>query len=326
MTDTATSTKVRVETPARLHFGFLDLSGASGRLYGGVGVGIDKPRAVFEAEPAPTVDVVGADDETDYFERLVSEAVDTLGVEGARVEVVESLPRHVGLGSGTQHASAVLEAVARVNSFEDINSVAATREHVRSLGRGVRSGVGRAVFESGGFVVDAGHEAETPPEERVVPRVAVRQDLPSDWRFVVAVPEGRGAHGEDEERSMRRVVGDDEEVARRVREKFVAHVLPGAAEGDISSFGAGIKEFDRLNGVWYAGSGEQDDIYNQASAGVVECLQNDERVAGAGQSSWGPSVYALTTRENAEEVAESVDTRTFVAAPDNTGARLSLLP
>ena len=313
--------RVRVETPARLHFGFLDLSGETGRLYGGVGVGIDSPRAVVEAEPAQSVEVIGAKgDESAYFESLVSEAVDTLGVSGARLNVVETLPRHVGLGSGTQHASAVLEAVARVNGVE------ATHKHARALGRGVRSGVGRGVFENGGFVVDAGHPTETPAQERVVPPVAVRHELPSDWRFVVAVPDGKGAHGEEEERSMNRVVGTNKNIADAVRKEVVARVLPGAAEGDLSSFGTGIEKFDRLNGEWYAGSSEQEDIYNDASADVVERLQANEAVAGAGQSSWGPAVYALTTADDAREVADSVDEETFVASPHNAGARLSLLP
>jgi beta-ribofuranosylaminobenzene 5'-phosphate synthase len=314
------TTRVRVETPARLHFGFLDLSGETGRVYGGVGVGIDKPRAIVEAEPADSIEVSGAEN-PDYFGGLVRQAVDVLGVEGAHLDVVESLPRHVGLGSGTQHASAVLEAVGRANAIE------ATREHARALGRGVRSGVGRAVFEGGGFVVDAGHDTETPTGGRAVPPVAVRHEVPSEWRFVVAVPDGTGTHGKDEERSMKRVVGADEEVADSVRTEFVARVLPGAAEGDTAAFGAGIEELDRLNGVWYAGSGEQDSVYNAASAGLVESLQGTDAVAGAGQSSWGPAVYALTTAEDAEDVAGSVDdaTETFVASPDNRGARLSLL-
>jgi beta-ribofuranosylaminobenzene 5'-phosphate synthase len=125
---------------------------------------------------------------------------------------------------------------------------------------------------------------------------------------------------------MNRVVGSDKNIADAVRKEFVARVLPGAAEGNISSFGAGIEEFDRLNGVWYAGSDEQEDIYNDASADVIERLQANEAVAGAGQSSWGPAVYALTTAENAREVADSVDKETFVASPDNAAARLSLLP
>lgn len=306
--------RVRVETPARLHFGFLDLSGETGRLYGGVGVGIDRPRAVVEAEPAEGVGTDGGA----YFEELVREAVDVLGVPGARLKVRDALPRHVGLGSGTQHASAVLEVVARANGVE------ATRRHAREMGRGVRSGVGRAVFEDGGFVVDVGHPPGLPREERRVPSVAVRRSLPSDWRFVVAVPDGVGAHGEDEERRMRRVVGDEAGTGDRIRREFVGRVLPGVAEGEIESFGAGVAELDRLNGVWYAD--EQDGVYHGASAPLVERLRDHEAVTGAGQSSWGPSVYALTTQKRACEVADCLGATTYIGSPDNAGARVSLLP
>ena len=303
---------VTVETPARLHFGFLDLSGETGRLFCGVGIGIDRPRAVVEAEKTDGVET----DAGGYFEELVREAVDVLGVGGARLSVKDSVPRHVGLGSGTQHASAVLEAVAGANGVE------AKRRHVREMGRGVRSGVGRAVFEGGGFVVDAGHPVDADRGERRIPSVAVRHDLPSDWRFVVAVPDGAGAHGEAEERSMRRVVGDEAGIGDAVRREFVGRVLPGAAEGDIDAFGAGVAEVDRLNGERYAD--EQDGVYHRKSEPLVERLSDRDDVAGAGQSSWGPSVYAVTTAEDAEDVANSIDAESYVACPDNRGARVSL--
>jgi beta-ribofuranosylaminobenzene 5'-phosphate synthase len=306
--------RVRVETPARLHFGFLDLSGDTGRLFGGVGVGIDRPSAVVEAEEAGGVET----DAGAYFEGLVREAVEVLGVEGARLEVTDALPRHVGLGSGTQHASAVLEAVARANGVE------ATRRHARGMGRGVRSGVGRAVFEDGGFVVDAGHPVGEDRSDRRVPSVAVRHPLPSDWRFVVAVPDGSGAHGEAEERRMRRVVGDESRTGDAVRRAFVGRVLPGAAEGEVEGFGAGVAELDRLNGEWYAD--EQGGVYHEASEPLVESFAAHDAVTGAGQSSWGPSVYAVTTAEHADDVADSVEEETYVASPENRGARVSLLP
>ena len=306
--------RVRIETPARLHFGFLDLSGETGRLYGGVGVALSRPRAVVEAEPAEEIDT----DAGGYFENLLRDAVDVLDVPGARLDVHDTLPRHVGLGSGTQHASAVLEAVGRANDVET------TRRHVRAMGRGVRSGVGRAVFENGGFVVDAGHPVGVDRENRRVPSVAVRHAVPSDWRFIVAVPDGEGAHGEDEERRMRRVVGDEAGIGDRVRREFVGRVLPGAAEGDVADFGAGVAEIDRLNGVWYAD--EQDGVYHDASAPIVERLGEHDAVAGAGQSSWGPSVYAVTTADHAADVAGSVDPPCFITSPDNHGARVSLLP
>ncbi|HEX9117301.1 MAG TPA: GHMP kinase, partial [Anaerolineae bacterium] len=41
--------EVRVEASARLHLGLLDLNGELGRLYGSLGVAIDRPRLVLNA-------------------------------------------------------------------------------------------------------------------------------------------------------------------------------------------------------------------------------------------------------------------------------------
>ncbi len=44
--------KVYVKTPARLHLGLIDLNGDLGRMFGGLGVGIDHPNVIVEAEQA----------------------------------------------------------------------------------------------------------------------------------------------------------------------------------------------------------------------------------------------------------------------------------
>jgi beta-ribofuranosylaminobenzene 5'-phosphate synthase len=122
---------------------------------------------------------------------------------------------------------------------------------------------------------------------------------------------------------MERVVGDGCE-GDRVRSELVGRVLPGAVDGDASLFGAGVAELDRLNGEWYAD--EQGGVYHEASAPLVERLASHDDAKGAGQSSWGPSVYALTTAEKAEAVADAVDTTAYVARPSKSGASVSLLP
>ena len=175
----------RVETGGRLHFGFLNLSLANERLYGSLGVALDQPRVVVEAEHADRA-VCGHDRARPYVERACS----LLDVPGADVAVREELPVHVGLGSGTQLALAVLAAVARVHDLAP-----EVRTRAPELGRGGRSGVGVATFESGGFVLDAGHPTERfttdrPPRgEWEVPPVAARHDVPADWRFVLVLPE-----------------------------------------------------------------------------------------------------------------------------------------
>jgi len=119
-----------VSAGARLHVGFQNLSLARERLYGGIGVGLAEPRVTVTAEPAPTVQ---ADDP--LVRTYASRAVDILDVTGVAVDAEESLPRHVGLGSGTQIALAVLAATARAHGLEP-----RVRARAPAMGQGGRSG------------------------------------------------------------------------------------------------------------------------------------------------------------------------------------------
>jgi beta-RFAP synthase len=319
---------VIVETGARIHAGFQNLSLAHDRLYGGVGVGLSRPRIVVEAAPAGAVRCADPAVES-YVERVV----EALGVPGAEVSVRERFQRHVGLGSGTQLALASLLAVARAHDRAiDPRTVAP------AIGRGGRSGVGVAAFEAGGFVVDAGHPTElftaAPPEEGdwTVPPVTARHDLPADWRFVVVVPDiDRGRSGDREDQSMRTVVERaDAAIGDEIAGVMLRQVLPAAATGDLPTFGDGLSTVGRLNGAWYAD--EQGGVYRPPAGRLLERLTDCPAVAGAGQSSWGPAVWGLcrvdavgTVRDAATAALETVgaDGRVLVAAPSNRGARVN---
>jgi beta-ribofuranosylaminobenzene 5'-phosphate synthase len=290
-----------VETAARLHFGFGNLSLAHERLYGSYGVALTEPRLRVEATPAAEV---MADD--DAAREYAKRAAGVLGVPGAAVTVEERLPRHVGLGSGTQLALAVYAAVARANGVDpDV------REAAPALGRAGRSGVGVAGFERGGFVVDAGHPTarfttDRPADgEWQVPDVVARHELPDDWRFVLALPDvDPGRSGDEEEASMRAVVERaDPAVADQVSGVVSRRLLPAAAEGRLSAFGDAITEIGRLNGAWYADA--QGGVYRPPVGTVVEELSDCAAVTGAGQSSWGPTVYGLTDAAGVEAAREA---------------------
>jgi beta-ribofuranosylaminobenzene 5'-phosphate synthase len=317
--------RVRVDAGARLHVGFQNLSLAHERLYGGVGVTLDEPRVALWAEPA---DGVVCEDPlvADYAERVC----DVLGVDGARLAVEETLPRHVGLGSGTQLALATLAAVAQAHGGNP-----GVRELAPDLDRGGRSGVGVTAFESGGFVVDAGHPTERfttdPPEagEWEVPAVAARHDLPADWRFVLVLPDAEpGRSGETENESMRAVVERaDPAVADELAVLLVRRLLPAVAEGRLEAFGDAVGTFGRLNGAWYAE--EQGGVYRPPAGRLIEALAGRPSVRGVGQSSWGPAVYGVTDVTLADEAraaAEAalsttgVDGSVRIVAPRNVGA------
>jgi beta-ribofuranosylaminobenzene 5'-phosphate synthase len=305
----------RVRAGGRLHFGFCNLSLSHERLYGALGVGLAAPRVVVDAEPATGVRVT-VDDEADPepgdsgpttrddVREYATAAVDLLDVDGASIALRESLPRHTGLGSGTQLAAATLAAVAAAHG-----EPARVRERAPALGRGGRSGVGVATFEAGGFVLDAGHPTarfttDRPADgEWTVPPVAARHAVPDDWRFLLvkpAVAAGRSGAAEDD--AMRAAVERAEPgLADRIGGIVTRRVLPAVATGNAEAFGAAVAEIGRLNGTWYAD--EQGGVYRPPVGEIVESLSGAASVFGAGQSSWGPTVYGVTDADRADGAA-----------------------
>ncbi|EMA65913.1 beta-ribofuranosylaminobenzene 5'-phosphate synthase family protein [Halorubrum kocurii] len=299
----------RASAGARLHFGFCNLSLSHERLYGALGLGLAEPRVVVDADPAdrvrvdvetPTADSLVRDDVREY----AAVAVDLLGVDGARVAVRETLPRHAGLGSGTQLAAATLAAVAAAHG-----SAPRVRERAPALGRGGRSGVGVATFEAGGFVLDAGHPTarfttDRPADgEWTVPPVAARHDVPDDWRFLLVRPDADpGRNGDAEDDAMRTAVERAEPgLADRIGGIVTRRALPAIATGNAERFGAAVAEIGRLNGAWYAD--EQGGVYRPPVGDMVASLSDSAAVFGAGQSSWGPTVYGVTDAANASAAA-----------------------
>ncbi|ELZ83235.1 beta-ribofuranosylaminobenzene 5-phosphate synthase [Haloferax elongans ATCC BAA-1513] len=287
----------RVSVGARIHFGFLNLSLARDRLYGGLGVALDEPRVVVSAEPAAEVRCRHPV-ATEYVQR----AADLLDIDGVDVVIERSLPRHTGLGSGTQLALAVLRAVA-----EATNTDADVRKLAPEMGRGGRSGVGVATFESGGAVIDAGHPTarfttDRPDDgEWTVPPVVARHSVPDDWRFLLVTPDvDPGRNGAAEEASMRTVVERaDPTTSDRIAGIVTRRLLPALAEGSAERFGDAVESLGRLNGTWYAD--EQGGVYRPPVGAIVSSLDESPAVFGAGQSSWGPSVYGVTDAEHADE-------------------------
>ena len=292
-----------VSAGARLHVGFQNLSLARERLYGGIGVGLEEPRVTVTAAPAD-----GVESDDPLVREYAARAVDLLEVPGVAVDLEERLPRHVGLGSGTQLALSVLTATARAHGLEP-----RVRERAPAMGRGGRSGVGVATFEDGGFVVDAGHPTNRfttePPAEGdwTVPPVVARHDLPDDWRFLVVVPDAEpGRSGESEDESMRAVVERaDPAVADEIAGVVTRKLLPAAAAGRLEAFGEAIAEIGRKNGAWYADA--QGGVFRPPAGELVEALEDCPVLSGVGQSSWGPVVYGVTDRRHADEAEAAAE-------------------
>lgn len=319
--------RVRVDAGARIHIGFVNLSLAHERLYGGVGVALDEPRVVLRAEPSGAVDCSDAL-VAEYAER----ACRVLDVPGVALTVERAVDRHVGLGSGTQLSLSTLTAVAAAYDLEP-----AVREHAPMLGRGGRSGVGVAAFEAGGFIVDAGHPTERftsePPAPGgwVVPKVVSRHDVPSEWRFLLVRPETEpGRSGDAENESMRSIVERaDPSVADDLAALLTRRLLPAIVDRRLDAFGEAVSAFGRLNGAWYAE--EQGGVYRPPVGQLIDTLSDRSSVRGIGQSSWGPTVYGVTdekravdARDDAERALDEVgiDGDVSIVEARNEGARV----
>jgi len=282
---------VFVETPARLHFGVLDLRGSLGRWFGGIGAAAPGPTLRLSATTSPTLEVAGENVErvADFARRFETHfALDRSGTS-VRLHVERALPEHAGLGSGTQLALAVARAMAEVHGI-----TAGPAELACAMGRGRRSGIGTWTFAGGGFVVEGGHAREKPA---VAPLIA-RVPFPASWRCVVAVPRpARSISGEAEAAAFAGLPPPPEADVERVSHLVLMGMLPALADGDIASFGAALTAVQTITGRWWApaqggtfASGESEELVRRMS---------EWGAAGVGQSSWGPAVYGIVDGEDA---------------------------
>ena len=306
---------VRVEAPARLHLGMLAVAGDGARRFGGLGVSVSRPAVVLEAEPADELSAEGADAERALtFARRCRDALGLAG--GAHLRVVEAIPQHVGLGSGTKLALAVAQALAALEGRDvDAPGLAV------AAGRAAGSGVGLWTFALGGLVVVGGHR---PGVERPAPLLA-HHPMPEEWRAVLVVPAAApGLSGGAEEEAFGRLVPAPERSAV-VAQLALTSLLPALVERELDEFGAALTRIQQLVGDSFAAA--QGGRFHPRAGPLVEALLGFG-AAGAGQSSWGPTVYGVVGSEGAgrelarrmEDVAseDSVDLVAF----DNRGARL----
>lgn len=316
--------RVSVLTGCRLHVGFTNLSEDLGRCYGSIGIALDWPRTSIAIRAHDSLRVVG--DDRGQVEDTVRRFCDWFSVEPrVVVEVHERISEHVGLGSGTQLGLALGTGLAKVLGLR-----VALDEVARAVGRGRRSGIGVAAFQTGGFIIDAGHKLDR-EGACATPTVVFRRDFPSDWRFVVAIPgSGPGLNGSREERAFGALsppVRVSEEICRLTQ----LQLMPALVEEDIEEFGSALTAIDRKTGLYF--ESVQGGIYGEVdSAGAIDVMLQ-AGAFGAGQSSWGPAVYGLVdgTRANRveEDAREFVETGAagglvFVVAGRNRGAQITV--
>lgn len=290
---------VAVEAPARLHLGFLDPSASLGRRFASLGLVIDGMSTHLTMAPAArdVVDVPSGSDDG-VRERLVRHLGvlrrETGAVRPVHVTLHRRPPAHAGFGSGTQLALALGRAFAACHGLN-----LETRRIAALLGRGERSGVGIAGFDRGGLLLDGGPGAEGAP----APLLA-HAAFPQSWRVLLVLDQRRdGLHGADERIAMGSLAPFPRELAAELCHQVLMRVLPAAMEADFEPFADGVSTLQRRIGDYFAPAQGGSMYTSTAVARLLEWIR-PRYCAGIGQSSWGPTGFAILP--SAERVVEVI--------------------
>ena len=318
--------KVYVKTPARLHLGLIDMNRELSRVFGGLGIGINYPNVILEASQSNKIKIIG--ERKELSEKYVKRFLEKYEVQKKFcLEVKSVIPEHSGLGSGTQLALAIAKALAKLSNIE-----ASIQDLSLKMGRGKRTGVGTAIFDQGGFVVDGGKTIDNTTGKigKLSPLIFSRS-VPEDWRFVVVIPDvKKGLANIKELVAFQEVPIMRSEDVGIICRLILMKLLPSLIEDNIKNFGEALTKIQITVGKSF--SSVQGGIFS--STIVEEGIEYLIKLGayGAGQSSWGPTFYGLTNINEApnlkNKMIEFLEKKTggivFIAEPNNKGAYIKV--
>lgn len=317
---------VSVTAPSRLHFGLYGFGQSAARQFGGIGAMVQSPSLRLTARRSESFSATGplADRVRFFAARWAAFYHAASDLPAAAIEVLHVPPEHSGLGVGTQLGLAV---AAALNALHDLPPVTPT-ELAQSVGRAQRSAVGTYGFVHGGLIAERGKlpgEAMSPLDARIA--------LPDQWRFVLVTPRSAaGLAGEAEIEAFEQLPSVPEETTAELIRLAREELLPAAAQADFARFGAALDRYCRLAGLCFAAI--QGGAYNGPVLTRMVEIMRSCGAGGVGQSSWGPTLFALLpTQVAAEQFAnrlrqssEGLDFATLISVPNNHGATVATAP
>ena len=318
---------IQIEAASRLHFGLLSFGATDDRRqFGGVGVMVTRPGVRLTARPASKFHSLGPmSDRVESFAKRWSKytQVDELPACVLRTEF--AAPQHAGLGTGTQLGLSVAALLYRFTQ-QPIPPITRLAE---SVGRGRRSSVGIYGFDQGGLIFELGKR----PHESFG-RLAERIELPSQWRVVQCSPRIQpGLSGAEERKAFRALPKVPPRVTKQLVDLVQDQMLPAARAAQIDVFGDSVYHYGVVAGQCFAS--QQGGRF--ASPQLERWVQRlrARGVHGVGQSSWGPTLFAIVENGPVGEelvrwfrrdaAADYCDLDASVSSISNCGAQLETM-
>jgi beta-RFAP synthase len=153
--------------------------------------------------------------------------------------------------------------------------------------RGARSGIGIGAFAEGGLLVDGGRVSggDAAP-------VVARAAFPEDWPLLLILDESlRGLHGAAEIAAFRALPPFPASLAGELCRLVLMSLLPGIAERRFTAVAEAIATMQARLGDYFAPA-QGGRFTSPAVAAAIDELGRAGAV-GVGQSSWGPTGFAL---------------------------------
>lgn len=273
----------------------------------------------------------------DEFARRFAQGCGWDDLPKCRIEVCSAPPQHCGLGSGTQLGLAVAVALSRWNQDvgntcsdlpsdqrpSDSITPAEALELAAAVGRRARSTIGTYGFALGGMIIEAGSRRQpaisseqtitcgsiaadstkagtSPSTDPSASPLMARLSLPDAWRFALVMPRHEpGLFGDAERRAFAHLPPVPRSATAELCRETLLHLMPAALCGDFSEFSASLFRFNHLAGTCFAAS-QGGPFASPRLAELVATIRG-LGVEGVGQSSWGPSLFALLPHAAAAE-------------------------
>jgi len=333
-------TSLRITAPCRIHLSLIDENGYTGRVDGGIGLMLDRPNVVLEVSNS-------ADEFTIECNKYYKESVHVINEKASKIfkyfhisnknfhfHLKRYYPSHVGLGSKTQLSLAIATAITNLKRLNP-----STEDLTKLVERGGTSGIGWRGFETGGFILDGGHDfGKGREKETFLPSSAsssanpaltiFRYNIPENWSFVLVIPNvQKGAYGDEEISVFQNYAPIPRNEVNEVSHQIIMKIIPGIIKNDLKCFGEGLK---RIQSIGFKKI--EIDLQHEVVKDLIKFFE-EYGLKAYGMSSFGPSVIGVVESDSEAEILlrevqknqKNGGGHIYICKPNNTGAKIEYI-
>lgn len=272
---------MKLFSPARIHLGFLEMNQSLPRFFGSLGLTISKYGYEIEIKNSDRFKVVSTD--SNLKKKVLSILIKfkkNMKIPFCEIIINKFIPRHIGLGSGTQLS---LSIGYLVSLFFDLKMT--IDEIAIFLKRGKRSGIGIQSFKKGGFAIDLGKKKNSTG----TPLELINLKWPDEWKIILIFQNKKeGFSGNNEIFEFKKV--DRLPIKKNNCSELLLKVIPGIMERDFKTFCQGIQLIqENMSETFYR------DKRIFASKKIRQLFKDfsKNKLCGYGQTSWGPTGFVF---------------------------------